>query len=123
MAKGEVPIPYIIALVLAIVVIGLVVYWLYFAGGDFYKTIREYSCKSKFSAFCSQWKLGGSMPNGKSSFAGPSSDTGYCPVPEGVKGNFYAPECCEFDWAVGTDVELRGACEIGAPTTTTTAPK
>jgi hypothetical protein len=115
MSKGEVPIPYIIALVLAIVVIGLVVYWLYFSGGDFYRTITEYSCRSKMSAYCSQWKLGGDAP--KPYFA--SSPTDACPVSQGrvASGEIYAPECCGFDWALG---DLRESCGVGEPATTTT---
>jgi hypothetical protein len=113
MSKGEVPIPYIIALVLAIVVIGLVVYWLYFTNVDFLKTINEYSCRSKKDAYCNQWKLSGAAP--KPFFA--SSPADECPVSQGIADERYAPECCEFSWATG---DLRTSCGIGEPTTTTT---
>jgi len=115
MSKGEVPIPYIIALVLAIVVIGLVVYWLYFSSTDFQNTINEYSCRSKMSAYCNQWKLSTIVP--ATYFGGKSSSKDDCPVPRGMAGNVYAPECCGFTWATG---DLRSYCGIGAPTTSST---
>jgi len=114
MGKGDVPVPYIVALVLAIVVIGLVVFWLYFSGGDFYKTISEYSCRSKMAAYCNQWKLGGDAPNPY--FGGSPMDD--CPVSQSraESGDIYAPECCDFSWAIG---DMRESCGIGAATGTT----
>ena len=113
MGKGDVPVPYIVALVLAIVVIGLVVYWLYFSGGDFYRTISEYSCRSKMSAYCSQWKLSGEAP--RPYFGGSPSDA--CPVSQARmdSGDIYAPECCGFEWSIG---DMHESCGIGAESAT-----
>ena len=59
MSKASVPIPYIIALVLAIAVISIVVYWLFFSGADFGKTILEKGCDAKLLAFCNDVSVSG----------------------------------------------------------------
>lgn len=85
MSKGAVPIPYIIALVLAIAVIAIVAYWLFFSGGQFDVMIREKGCDAKLMAYCGEYRVsGGSMED----FSGPCG---------AGSTEYYAPECCEFE--------------------------
>ena len=59
---GSVPVPYIIALVLAIIVLAIIAYWLFFSGTDFGRIIIEAGCKSKKMAYCNEWKTTGTKP-------------------------------------------------------------
>lgn len=93
---GAVPIPYIIALVLGIAVIALIAYWLFFSGGEFGGIITEKACEAKKMAYCNELKSTGTQSK---SF---SAD---CDTVNANRDNYYAPECCRFDWAHGsTDI-------------------
>jgi hypothetical protein len=85
MNKGAVPIPYIIALVLAIIVIALVVYWLFFSSGDFGDIISEKGCEAKKMAYCSEYKTSSSST---------SFSTSCDSINDNNKNEYYAPECC-----------------------------
>jgi len=92
--KGDVPTPYIVALVLGVIVIALVAYWLFFSGGSFGNMIQENACKAKKMLYCNDWKAKfPAMPDGHEFSA--SCDT----VNTNGKENYYAPDCCSFDWA------------------------
>ena len=87
--KGAIPIPYIVALVLAIAVIALIVYWLFFSGGEFDRMIREKGCDAKKLAYCNEYKA--------SSETIPSFTKNGCEgMTDTEKENYYAPECCTF---------------------------
>jgi len=94
--KGAVPIPYIIALVLGVIVIALISYWLFMSGGEFGTAILESSCQAKKMNYCNTYKATGSAPKGVVF----SVDTP-CPIPVAFHSNFFAPECCKFAWANG----------------------
>lgn len=86
--KGAVPIPYIIALVLGVVVIALVSYWLFMSGGEFGKAVERSSCQGKKMTYCSAWKLDGKKP-------GPgTTELEFCSTAENTDS--YAPECCTY---------------------------
>jgi hypothetical protein len=55
MMKKGVAVPYIIAILLGVGVIGLVGYWLFVSGGQFGGSATEQSCRNSFSTWCSQW--------------------------------------------------------------------
>jgi hypothetical protein len=59
MNKGAVPIPYIIALVLAIAVIALIGYWFFFLSGQWSGQVTETQCTTHAITYCSDWKLTG----------------------------------------------------------------
>ncbi len=90
---GAVPVPYIIALVLAIIVIALISYWFFVLGGDFGGIITEKACEAKKLAYCSEWKTTGTEPD-------PGEFTTTCgSITDTNRENYYAPECCRFQWA------------------------
>jgi hypothetical protein len=99
---GDVPLPYIIALVLGIIVIVLVAYWLFVEGGLFSSSITEKGCEAKKLAYCSDWKVKGTPDKMFSAAcatvnADPNKATTY-----------YAPECCIFPWATNVGWEACG---------------
>jgi hypothetical protein len=89
---GDVPLPYIIALVLGIIVIVLIAYWLFVEGGLFGGTITEKGCEAKKLAYCSDWKVQGAAP-------APGKFSKDCDTVNKDKSLYYAPECCIFKWA------------------------
>jgi hypothetical protein len=50
--KGEMPVPYIVALILAAIVLGLIIFWFVTSGGDFFSTVSEGKCKAKLMEVC-----------------------------------------------------------------------
>lgn len=50
-----VAVPYIIAIILGVAVIGLVGYWFFVSGGRFGATTVEQQCRTDFSKACSLW--------------------------------------------------------------------
>jgi len=90
--KGSVPIPYIIALILGVVIIALLGYWLFFIGGQFGGVVSEKACEGKKMAYCSEYKTTGSV-------SGDKDFSKECPITD--KSAYYAPECCRFSWAWG----------------------
>jgi len=58
MRKG-IAVPYIIAILLGVGVIGLVGYWLFISGGQFGGASSKQQCENKFSLWCSQWGISG----------------------------------------------------------------
>jgi len=98
---GSVPVPYIIALLLGIIVIALIAYWIFVLGGDFGGIIVEKGCESKKLAYCNTWKTTGTQP----------AELGFAPTNCDAtdKDKYYAPECCIFQWARGN---LKSDCGI-----------
>ena len=58
MKKG-VAVPYIIAILLGVGVIGLVGYWLFASGGQFGAGAATQQCRTDFQTACNQWADGG----------------------------------------------------------------
>lgn len=54
MSQKGVAVPYIIAIVLGIVVIGLVGYWLFISGGRFGTTSTQTDCNGKLLSWCTK---------------------------------------------------------------------
>ncbi len=100
--KGAIPIPYIIALILGIVVLAIVAYWLFFSSGQFGGTISEASCRAKKMAYCNAWRINGwaEKPNGVDDFS-----TACNGIDEDNRDKYYAPECCRFEWAHSMTLE------------------
>lgn len=95
MEKGAVPVPYIIALILGIVVVGLLAYWFFVLGGRVGDQASETECRATENIYCTTWAATGygdeSKPGGKD-----FSDT--CPGT-----GTYAPACCSYSWAQNVD--------------------
>jgi hypothetical protein len=55
MAKGELPVPYIVALILAVIVIAIIAYLLftYFSGSN--SELKISQCKGKQTQYCLEW--------------------------------------------------------------------
>ena len=98
---GAVPVPYIVALVLAIIVLAIIAYWLFFSSHEFGGIITEKGCEVKKMSYCSEWKTVGTQP----------AELGFAPTSCDVtdKDKYYAPECCIFEWARGS---LKSDCGI-----------
>jgi hypothetical protein len=94
--KGDVPIPYIIALILGVIVIALLAYWIFFSGGNLGTIITEKGCEAKKMGYCNEYKTTGKAP--KQYFSGIPCATVTAPA---NKDNYYAPECCTLTWANG----------------------
>ncbi len=58
-----VAVPYIIAILLGVAVIGLIGYWLFVSGGKFGETAAEQQCRSDFLQACQSWASGGYLTN------------------------------------------------------------
>lgn len=56
MKKGALPVPYIVAILIALVVIVLLLYWLYYVGFiKFNPQIDRAACESKRIPYCTAW--------------------------------------------------------------------
>jgi hypothetical protein len=58
MRKG-IAVPYVIALILGIIVVGVIGYWFFVLGGKGGGTGTETACQAKLVSFCTQWSLKG----------------------------------------------------------------
>lgn len=88
MKKG-VAVPYIVALLLAVGVIGLVGYWFVASGGKFGSSATEQDCRTKLSEWCAVW--------GSTNGYGTDTVTGDPKSPIKKFGTSGAsPECSEF---------------------------
>jgi hypothetical protein len=63
MRKGEIPIPHIVALLLAVVVIALVGYWLFITYGPANPSGHSASCQSYAMVYCNTWQARGYTKN------------------------------------------------------------
>lgn len=97
MRKGAIPVPYIIALILGIVVVGLLAYWFFVLGGRIGGQASESECRAKENIYCSTWSTTDydldNKPGGK-------DFSKSCPT---TSADVYAPECCSFSWAHNVD--------------------
>ncbi len=57
MRKADVPVPYIIAIIIGIAVIALLGYWFFMTGGGFLTEVSEQGCRTLKSRFCSAWAV------------------------------------------------------------------
>jgi len=106
-SKGEIPIAYIIALVLGVIVLGLLGWWL-FAGGQGWNSMADESvCRSKLDYYCLNWKINSyditKQPNGQK-----FSDS--CDTVNLDKLQYYAPDCCTYGWAYDQAI-TQASCE------------
>ncbi|RLI73191.1 hypothetical protein DRP04_16100 [Archaeoglobales archaeon] len=88
MSKGAMPVPYIIAIVIGIIVIGVLAYMFVTKTGIFSGFTSEQECKAKLKVWCTQWQLSGFDP------LWPHDN----PFASG-QDNDFAPECRSFSWA------------------------
>lgn len=89
MEKGDVPIPYIIALILGIAIVAILAYWFFSTGGKFTNTISQADCSARQMQWCAQWKAAGSPAPSKTGTIKPFSEP--CPA-----SGTYANDCCSF---------------------------
>ena len=59
MSKGEIPISYIIAIVLGVIVLALLGYMIFSTYGPFRGAAAEATCKSQLLQYCSFWSAEG----------------------------------------------------------------
>ncbi|OGW55099.1 MAG: hypothetical protein A2Y81_05635 [Nitrospirae bacterium RBG_13_43_8] len=52
MRKGEIPVPYIVALILAVIVIAILGIWFFKSSGDTNTALNEQKCRAKLMAEC-----------------------------------------------------------------------
>jgi hypothetical protein len=57
--KGDVPVAYIIALILGIAVLVALGYWFYTTGGKIGPTLSQQECQMRFQQNCEAWKNSG----------------------------------------------------------------
>ncbi len=62
MKKG-IAVPYIIAILLGVAVIGLIGYWLFLSGKGIGTGAKETECNSELNIYCSDWLRTGSEPS------------------------------------------------------------
>jgi len=53
--KGALPVPYIVALIIAILVIAVLVYWFFVASNQGTNTATAVLCKGNLISYCTQW--------------------------------------------------------------------
>ncbi|MFH8086611.1 MAG: hypothetical protein QW609_02205 [Candidatus Aenigmatarchaeota archaeon] len=84
--KGAIPIPYIVAAILAIIVIALIGYWLFVSLGLFGEKLSEDQCNTRIREFCYEWRY-------LSNF----NKTDETKIPAGGWENF-EPRCKYLNW-------------------------
>lgn len=57
--KADVPIPYIISIILGIAIIALLGYWFFIASGGFHGQMTEQECRNLKLTFCTLWSTNG----------------------------------------------------------------
>jgi hypothetical protein len=55
MAKGALPVPYIVALIIAIIVIAVLIYWFFIISGKPWEEFRKDQCTARAVAYCTTW--------------------------------------------------------------------
>lgn len=63
MTKGALPVPYIVAMIIAIIVIAVLVYWFFILSGQGGDEAIKATCRSKQLLYCSQWAVCGYNSN------------------------------------------------------------
>lgn len=81
MKKG-IAIPYIIALILGIAVVGLIGYWFFILGGRIPGEATMSSCQTKVTTWCSEWARTGEFPYERD--VNPKDWDEYAPGCEGI---------------------------------------
>jgi len=59
MKKGEVPVAYIIALILGIAVVAVLGYWFFIVQNQGGNTMNQEQCRSSASQYCARWRDNG----------------------------------------------------------------
>ncbi|MCD6402858.1 MAG: hypothetical protein J7K98_00840 [Candidatus Aenigmarchaeota archaeon] len=96
MSKGQMPIPYLIAIIIGIIVIAVLVYMFVTKTGIFSGFTGEQECKAKAQAYCMEWSLHGWTEDrcGEGETCGPNQFEKF--------GRKY-PECKQFSWVSKLD--------------------
>lgn len=86
-SKGALPVPYIVAIIIAVIVIAVLVYWFFVLSGKGNTQATDAFCRTKEFTYCTQWATAGwdttKMPSNKRFCCG---------------DNTYANECKTLDW-------------------------
>lgn len=89
MKKGDIPVPYIVAIIIAIIVIVAIVYWFVYLRGQGDVTVREQLCKGDELYYCTQWAT-----------CGLTDSTCRPKTLDGKQGFLdHYPACKDFTWA------------------------
>lgn len=95
--KGALPVPYIVALILAIIVVALLGYWFYTVYIRSESEQSEGICRAKELAYCTQWSTTGYN-------AGRKPNGGF------ITSDGFAPECNVYTWAADVDDSTKDRC-------------
>jgi hypothetical protein len=82
-SKGALPVPYIVAIIIAVIVIAVLVYWFFVLSGKGNTQALDAFCRAREFTYCTQWATNG-------------FDT--TKMPNGQNFNTYANECKTLDW-------------------------
>jgi hypothetical protein len=100
MKKGALPVPYIVAIIIAIIVIVAIVYWFIYLRGQSWIETQEQICRGKELSYCTEWATCG-LDKATCRPKNPSTQQ-----PQDFTQ--YASECKELAWASQvTDDECR----------------
>jgi hypothetical protein len=96
-SKGALPVPYIVAIIIAVIVIAVLVYWFFVLSGKGSTTATDSFCRAREFTYCAQWATSSFDLNNRpgKNTANPT-DTGKSFA---VGDNSYAPECKDISWA------------------------
>jgi hypothetical protein len=82
--KGALPVPYIVAIIIAILVIAVLVYWFFVLTNQGTTTSSETICRGKEIAYCTQWSASGYNPDRQ---------------PSAEDFTLWATDCATYSWA------------------------
>jgi hypothetical protein len=108
-SKGALPVPYIVAIIIAVIVIAVLVYWFFVLSGKGNTQATDAFCRAKELTYCSQWAPSNFNPSSQ-----PSGQRFCC------GDTTYANECRTLDWPSQVDGP---ACRtlLGLPAQTPTS--
>jgi len=111
MAKGEIPIGYIIALVLGVAVVAILGYWFLLVQGAGGTQMSDIECKNKAFMYCTMWSANGYDINTGTQTPSLSVINGgdMWFAKTGVSNN-YAPGCMSFTLLQGAPTAMKSAC-------------
>ena len=113
-----VAIPYIVAIILAVIVIAVIGYFLFFKGGFFLGTANEQECRAREVFYCGQWAKSDyvTKPKCKPEVTAQLQECDF---------NTQYKECASFDWAASVgppECKSLLSARIVPQTTTTQTP-
>jgi len=69
MSKGALPLPYIVAIIFAVIVIALIAYMFFTQTGIFSGVVNKENCEAKRLKYCFDWKIAGEANKPKGGWA------------------------------------------------------